>query len=78
MIAKNIKSQSFGGSVGYVMKKDAEVLKAEGVMAMSKEDMITSFELQRSVRPEIKSPAGHIPISFAPEDRERNIFSEFH
>ncbi|MFR9554226.1 MAG: relaxase/mobilization nuclease domain-containing protein [Rikenellaceae bacterium] len=71
MIAKNIKSQSFGGSVGYVLKKDAEVLKAEGVMAMSKEDMITSFELQRSVRPEIKSPAGHIPISFAPEDRER-------
>ncbi|MFR9543725.1 MAG: relaxase/mobilization nuclease domain-containing protein [Rikenellaceae bacterium] len=97
MIAKNIKSQSFGGSVGYVMsrrcereqssllelpsreeenersevKKDAEVLKAEGVMAMSKEDMITSFELQRSVRPEIKSPVGHIPISFAPEDRER-------
>ncbi|MFR9597366.1 MAG: relaxase/mobilization nuclease domain-containing protein, partial [Rikenellaceae bacterium] len=48
-----------------------ELLKAEGVMAMSKEDMITSFELQRSVRPEIKSPVGHIPIAFAPEDRER-------
>ncbi|MFR9543424.1 MAG: relaxase/mobilization nuclease domain-containing protein, partial [Rikenellaceae bacterium] len=71
MIAKNIKAQSFAGCVRYVMKKDAEVLKAEGVMAMSKEDMITSFELQRSVRPEIKSPAGHIPISFAPEDKER-------
>ncbi|MFR9592690.1 MAG: relaxase/mobilization nuclease domain-containing protein [Rikenellaceae bacterium] len=27
--------------------------------------------MQRSTRPEIKSPAGHIPISFAPEDRER-------
>ncbi|MFR9543643.1 MAG: relaxase/mobilization nuclease domain-containing protein [Rikenellaceae bacterium] len=71
MIAKNIKAQSFAGCVRYVMKKDSELLKAEGVMAMSKEDMITSFELQRSVRPEIKSPVGHIPIAFAPEDRER-------
>ena len=54
-----------------VMKKDAELLKAEGVMAMSPKDMITSFELQQSVRSDIKSPVGHIPISFAPEDKER-------
>ncbi len=40
-------------------------------MAISAKSMITSFELQRSTRPEIKSPAGHIPISFAPEDRDR-------
>ncbi|MFR9600709.1 MAG: relaxase/mobilization nuclease domain-containing protein [Rikenellaceae bacterium] len=71
MIAKSIKAQSFGGCVNYVMKNDAELLKAEGVMATSAKSMITSFELQRSTRPEIKSPAGHIPISFAPEDRER-------
>ncbi len=71
MIAKNIKAQAFVGVVNYVIKKDAEMLKAEGVMAMSAKDMITSFELQRSVRPEIKSPVGHIPISFSPEDKER-------
>ena len=71
MIAKNIKAQAFAGVVNYVMKKDAEVLKTEGVMAMSAKDMITSFELQRSVRSEIKSPVGHIPISYAPEDKER-------
>ena len=71
MIAKNIKAKSFSGCVKYVMKSDAEVLKAEGVMALSAESMVTSFELQRSVRSEIKSPVGHIPISFAPEDRER-------
>ncbi|MFR9547063.1 MAG: relaxase/mobilization nuclease domain-containing protein [Rikenellaceae bacterium] len=71
MIAKSIKAQSFGGCVNYVMKNDAELLKAEGVMTINAKSMITSFELQRSTRPEIKSPAGHIPISFAPEDRER-------
>ncbi len=71
MIAKNIKAQAFAGVVNYVMKKDAEVLRAEGVMAMSSKDMITSFELQQSVRSEIKSPVGHIPISYSPEDKER-------
>lgn len=71
MIAKNIKGQSFAGCVNYVLKADAEVLKAEGVMDMSKEDICASFEFQRSVRPEIKSPVGHIPIAFASEDSER-------
>ena len=71
MIAKNIKWQSFAGCINYVMKADAEVIKAEGVMAMSNEDMITSFEFQRSTRPEIKSPVGHIPLAFAPEDKGR-------
>ncbi len=71
MIAKSIKAKSFAGCVNYVMKDDAELLKAEGVMAFDAKSMTTSFELQRSTRPEIKSPAGHIPISFAPEDRER-------
>ncbi len=53
MIAKSIKAQSFGGCVNYVMKNDAELLKAEGVMAISAKAMITSFELQRSTRPDI-------------------------
>ncbi len=71
MIAKNIKAKSFAGCVKYVIKKDAEVLLSEGVMDLNAKTMITSFELQQSVRPEIKSPVGHIPISFSPEDKER-------
>ncbi len=71
MIAKNIKGQSFAGCINYVIKEDAEVLKAEGVMAMSRGDMIASFEFQRSSRSEIKSPVGHIPLAFAPEDKWR-------
>ena len=71
MIAKNIKGKSFKGCVNYVMNDTAELLEAEGVFADSTKDMIRSFAIQRSGRKEIKQPVGHIPISFAPEDRAR-------
>ena len=71
MIAKNLKGKSFRGCVLYVMNKTAELLEAEGVLADTKEDIIRSFAMQRSGRKEIKQPVGHIPISFAPEDKER-------
>ena len=71
MIAKNIKGKSFKGCVQYVMNETAELLKAEGVWADTTKDMIRSFAMQRSGRKEIKQPVGHIPISFAPEDKER-------
>ncbi|HML65975.1 MAG TPA: relaxase/mobilization nuclease domain-containing protein [Dysgonomonas sp.] len=71
MIAKNIKGKSFKGCVQYVMNETAELLEAEGVWADNAKDMIRSFAMQRSGRKEIKQPVGHIPISFAPEDKER-------
>lgn len=71
MIAKNIKGKSFKGCVNYVMNDTAQLLEAEGVLATSKQDMIRSFAMQRSGRKEIKQPVGHIPISFAPEDKAR-------
>ena len=71
MIAKNIKGKSFKGCVQYVMNETAELLEAEGVWADITKDMIRSFAMQRSGRKEIKQPVGHIPISFAPEDKER-------
>lgn len=71
MIAKNIKGKSFKGCVNYVMNDTAELLEAEGVWADSAKDMIRSFAMQRSGRKEIKQPVGHIPISFAPEDKYR-------
>jgi len=71
MIAKNIKGKSFKGCVRYVMNETAELLEAEGVLAGTTEEIIRSFAMQRSGRPEIKQPVGHIPISFAPEDRQR-------
>lgn len=71
MIAKNIKGKSFKGCVQYVMNETAELLEAEGVWADTTKDMIRSFTMQRSGRKEIKQPVGHIPISFAREDKER-------
>ena len=71
MIAKNIKGKSFKGCVNYVMNDTAQLLEAEGVFADNTKDMIRSFAMQRSGRKEIKQPVGHIPISFAPEDRTR-------
>lgn len=53
------------------MNEMAELLEAEGVWADTTKDMIRSFAMQRSGRKEIKQPVGHIPISFAPEDKER-------
>lgn len=71
MIAKNIKGKSFRGCVRYVMNESAELLEAEGIWAENAKDMIRCFTMQRSGRKEIKKPVGHIPISFAPEDKER-------
>ena len=71
MITKNIKGKSFKGCVRYVMNETAELLEAEGVLAGNKEEIIRSFAMQRSGRRDIKQPVGHIPISFAPEDKER-------
>ena len=71
MIAKNIKGKSFKGCVSYVMHEEATLLEAEGVWAVTKQDVIRSFAMQRSGRKEIKQPVGHIPIAFSPEDKER-------
>ncbi|WP_353123431.1 relaxase/mobilization nuclease domain-containing protein [Dysgonomonas capnocytophagoides] len=71
MIAKNIKGKSFKGCVNYVMNDTAKLLEAEGVFSNNAKDMIRSFAMQRSGRKEIKQPVGHIPISFAPEDKAR-------
>lgn len=71
MIAKNIKGKSFKGRVSYVMNDTAELLKAEGIWADNTKDMVRSFAMQRSGRKDIKQPVGHIPISFAPEDKVR-------
>lgn len=70
MIAKNIKGKGFAGCVRYVLNETCELLEAQGVLADSAESITHSFAMQRSMRSEIAKPVGHIPISFAPEDKE--------
>lgn len=72
MIGKIKKGASFGGCVKYVMCKDeAKLLDAQGVLLTSIKDIIGSFELQRSMRPTIKQPVGHIALSYKTEDAPR-------
>ncbi|MCD7963293.1 MAG: relaxase/mobilization nuclease domain-containing protein [Rikenellaceae bacterium] len=71
MIAKNIKGKSFGGCIRYVLNEEAELLEADGVLAEDVRSITKSFAIQRSGRPEIKQPVGHIPLSFSPEDSPR-------
>ena len=71
MIAKNKKGKSFGGTVRYVLNEGHEILQAEGVWVEDAPSIIRSFAIQRSGRPEIKQPVGHIPIAFSPEDAPR-------
>ena len=71
MIAKNIKGKGFEGCVRYVLNDKHELLEAEGVLAETAESIIRGFAMQRSMRSEIAKPVGHIPISFAPEDKPR-------
>jgi hypothetical protein len=71
MIAKNKKGKSFGGCVRYVLNEGHEILEAEGVVADDAGSVIRDFAIQRSGRPEIKQPVGHIAVSFSPEDSAR-------
>ncbi len=71
MIAKNKKGKSFGGCVRYVMNEGCEVLEAEGVVVDDAATITRDFAIQRSGRPEIKQPVGHIAVSFSPEDSAR-------
>ncbi|MDR2935965.1 MAG: relaxase/mobilization nuclease domain-containing protein [Rikenellaceae bacterium] len=76
MIAKNKKGKSFCGCVRYVMNEGAEVLAAEGVLADDAASITRDFAIQRSGRPEIKQPVGHIAVAFSPEDSSR-LTSDF-
>jgi hypothetical protein len=71
MIAKNIKGKSFGGCVRYVLNEGHEILAAEGVVADEAATITRDFAIQRSGRPEIKQPVGHIAVAFSPDDSPR-------
>ena len=67
-----MKSAGFNGCVRYVMaKQDARLLAADGVLLNNIDSVISSFEVQRMMRPNIKHPVGHISLSFHKEDESR-------
>ncbi|MDR2912523.1 MAG: relaxase/mobilization nuclease domain-containing protein [Alistipes sp.] len=71
MIGKVIGGKSFAGSVGYVMKRDAEILDSEGVTPPEVKDMVQDFSDQSLLNPRIKNTVGHISLSFSERDKAK-------
>lgn len=80
MIAKNLKSRSFAGCVDYVMRVNHDhkiytsdtwrVIGSQGVIGESREQIIASMEAGASLNPRVRSPAGHISVSFHAADKD--------
>lgn len=72
MTAKILTRQSFSRATNYVFKDgQSEVIDSRGIMATDPLSAAASFKVQALLRPEIKSPVGHICISFHPDDTPR-------
>lgn len=81
MIAKNLKSRSFAGCVDYVMRINHDhniytsdtwrIIGSQGVIGESREQIIASMEAVASLNPRVRSPAGHISVSFHAADKDR-------
>src|ERR1700759_4622577 len=73
MIAKIPKpGRSFGGVVEYnVLKKDAELLFADGIRTDHVKHMIADFDMQRKLNPGLGQAVGHIALAFSANDKDR-------
>jgi len=72
MTAKILTRQSFSKATNYVFKDGrSEVIDSRGIIATDPQTAAACFKIQATNRPEIKSPVGHICISFHPDDAPR-------
>ena len=75
MIAKIIKGTSFSGMITYMLGKRegmARILDGEGVrIDATSNEIAVDFNLQASMRPNLKKPVCHTILSFSSEDSER-------
>ncbi|MFD3000313.1 relaxase/mobilization nuclease domain-containing protein [Pontibacter toksunensis] len=72
MIGKVTSGKSFAGCVRYVVQKEgALVLEANGIRTDTVSAMVTDFNLQRSMNPELGKAVGHIALSWSVHDRPK-------
>lgn len=69
MIAKIIEGKSFGGCVGYALKKDSEIIHANGLRTDSANTIIQDFNFQRMLNPRLGKAVGHIILSWNTDDK---------
>ena len=73
-MAKILTRQSFTRATNYVFKDGrSEVIDSRDIIATDPLSAASCFNVQAMLRPEIKSPVGHICISFHPDDTSRLI-----
>lgn len=71
-MAKILTRQSFTRATNYVFKDGrSEVIDSRDIIATDPLSAASCFNVQAMLRPEIKSPVGHICISFHPDDTSR-------
>ncbi|MFD1167296.1 relaxase/mobilization nuclease domain-containing protein [Sphingobacterium daejeonense] len=70
MIAKIIEGRSFGGCVGYVLKKDSEIIYANGLRTDSAKTIVQDFNFQRMLNPRLGKAVGHIILSWNTADKD--------
>ena len=74
MIAKIIQGTDFNGVINYMLNKPddkAKVLAATGVRIASANDIAHDFNLQASMRPNVRKSVCHTILSFFANDAER-------
>lgn len=69
MISKIIEGRSFGGCVGYVLKKDSEIIHANGLRTDSSNTIAQDFNIQRMLNPRLGKAVGHIILSWNTDDK---------
>src|SRR5690606_36490557 len=69
MIAKIIEGRSFGGCVGYVLKKDSEIIHANGLRTDSAMTIAQDFNFQRMLNFRLGKAVGHIILSWNTADK---------
>src|SRR5690606_33518770 len=70
MIAKITEGRSFGGCVGYVLKKDSEIIYANGLRTDSAKTIVQDFNFQRMLNPRLGRAVGHIILSWNTADKD--------
>ncbi len=69
MIAKIIEGRSFGGCVGYALKKDSEIIHSVGLRTDNAKTIIQDFNFQRMLNPRLGKAVGHIILSWNTTDK---------
>jgi hypothetical protein len=70
MIGKVKTGKSFGGCIRYnLQEREATILYAEGIRADSISHIISDFNMQRKMKPELGQSVGHIVLSWSARDK---------